>query len=71
LLREATKYAAEFSAEEDTNKFWVGFSNYPTNRAFVWAIEAARCLAGSNDKAALKLLEMAVQDVRDSLTARS
>jgi hypothetical protein len=63
LLREAVDYATRFHEQEDTLKFNIGISNYITNRAFVFTIEAARSLAGGNDGLAAKLLEMAMQDV--------
>jgi hypothetical protein len=45
LFREAIQYAVEFCREEDGDAFIVGCSDYPTNRAFMLAIEAARVLA--------------------------
>ena len=45
LEREAAEYAAQFIAEEDTCKFWIGCSDHRTNQAFMWTIEAARLLA--------------------------
>ena len=46
LYLEAVKYALKFNREEDTDSFWIGCSDYDTNRAFVLCIEAARLLAG-------------------------
>jgi hypothetical protein len=66
LDREASEYAIRFAAEEDTLKFWTGVTDFETNRAFVWTIEAARALAGAHPKLALKLLEMAAEDVRQA-----
>jgi hypothetical protein len=65
LYCEAVKYAAQFSLEEDRHAFWVGCSNYSTNRAFVLAIEAARSLAGGSEfnKQAVKLLELAINEI--------
>jgi hypothetical protein len=63
LLREAVDYATRFREEEDNLKFRIGISDFVTNRAFVFTIEAARSLAGANSDLAAKLLEMAVQDV--------
>lgn len=63
LQREAIDYAIGFNVEEDTHSFWVGCSDFETNKAFVWTIEAARCLAsGANDEA-IKLLRMAATEV--------
>jgi hypothetical protein len=63
LLREAVEYAMRFWDEEDSLKFRIGLSDYVTNRAFVFTIEAARSLAGANQNLAAKLPEMAAQDV--------
>lgn len=69
LRQEARDYALRFNAEEDKNEFWIGCSDYRTNRAFVWTIEAARCLAGGDfgNATALKLLRMAAADVMRSM----
>jgi hypothetical protein len=63
---EAASYADRFVTEEQTTKFHIGISNYTTNRALVYTIEAARLLCGGvlGEEHALKLLEMAVQEVR-------
>jgi hypothetical protein len=68
LAREAIKYAMRFDAEEDTRLFWIGCSNFSTVRAFIWTIEAARQLASGDDgdATAIKLLEMAVAEVKRS-----
>lgn len=66
LYQEAFEYALKFAAEENGLTFCIGCSNFATNRAFVWTIEAARLLASGDDgdRPALKLLEMAAADVR-------
>lgn len=65
LLKESVLYANDFIAEENTCKFWIGVSSYATNRAFVFAIEAARLLcSGSDDDRASKLLKMALAEIR-------
>ena len=63
LLQEAVEYATRFRDEEDSLKFRIGISDFATNRAFVFTIEAARSLAGANSELAAKLLEMAMRDV--------
>jgi hypothetical protein len=64
LLREAVNYATRFHVEEDTLKFNIGLSNYRTNRAFVFAIEAARLLTGGGgEDFAIQLLKMAIKDI--------
>jgi hypothetical protein len=68
LEQEAVQYALRFHDEEDTRNFWIGCSNFTTNRAFVFCIEAARCLASGDrgDATAIKLLEMAAAEVKRS-----
>lgn len=74
LAKEAHEYAESFLTENPV--FWIGFpviteldpiSEYDTNRAFVYAIEAARMLADGvgGRKTAAKLLEMALLDVKE------
>ena len=65
LWAEATQYALQFSAEEDRDLFWIGCSDFRTNKAFMWSIEAARLLAAGDfgRAAALTLLRMAVKEV--------
>jgi hypothetical protein len=67
LRRESLEYAVQFLAEEDTDSFWVGCSDFRTNKAFMWTIEAARQLASgmSGNATAVKLLEMAACEVRN------
>jgi hypothetical protein len=63
LYAEAQRYAEQFIEEEDSLKFRVGISNYTTNRALVYTIEAARLLCAGEDDLALKLLKMAAVEV--------
>lgn len=70
LLDEAVEYAIRFNAEETGAKFQIGVSNYRTNRAFVMTIEAARLLAGGSDEWAVKLLNMALEDIAQSKRKR-
>jgi hypothetical protein len=60
----------KFSAEEDERTFWIGCSNFTTNRAFVCTIEAARLLAGGGDAAAPRLLKIAVKEIGQQRRAR-
>jgi hypothetical protein len=64
LRQEAVKYAKRFKAEEDTRNFNVGCSNYDTNRAFMFAIDAARNLAAGQggNATALRLLKLAIEE---------
>lgn len=65
LRKESEKYARRFMEEEDTLIFHIGCCDYTNTTAFVYAIEAARCLcAGSGfHKLATKLLKMAAREV--------
>lgn len=69
LLDEAASYARRFVSEEDTLHFRIGVSDYTSNRALVFTIEAARQLCGGalGINCALKLLEMAVAEVKAQL----
>ena len=49
LEQEAWRYAKQFIAEEDDCIFTIGCSNYVTNRAFMWTIEAARQLCSGTE----------------------
>ena len=64
---ERPDYALRFNREEDSNSFWIGCSNYETNRAFVLCIEAARLLVSNNDidddLLAVKLLKLAIKEI--------
>jgi hypothetical protein len=71
LWEEATKYAISFAKDEDTDSFWIGCSDFDTNQAFIWTIEAARVLAGGNLQVAQRLLELAVRDVKRALGNRN
>jgi hypothetical protein len=44
---EARKYAELFIGEDDSLSYFIGCSNWDTNRALVFAIEAARLLCCS------------------------
>jgi hypothetical protein len=69
LAKEARSYAMQFDAEEDGHEgFHIGCSDFRTNRAFIWTIEAARVLASGDDgnATALRLLKMAVADIKRS-----
>jgi hypothetical protein len=65
LEAEAAAYAIRFLREEDSGAWHLGYSDFSTNRAFMWAIEAARQLATgiSGRTTALKLLQMAATEI--------
>lgn len=65
LQREALKYAEHFQKEEDACDFSIGCSCFDTVRAFVYTIEAARCLCAGTDfeNVAGKLLRMALAEL--------
>jgi hypothetical protein len=61
---EAAAYAERFQADEHhSGEFFIGCTNYPTNRATVYAIEAARDLCGGGVALARRLLEMALAEL--------
>src|SRR5262245_31327459 len=64
LELEASSYAIKFMKEEDDDEFFIGCSDFTTNRAFVWTIEAARLLASPDIPRAIKLLEMAIDEIK-------
>ena len=66
LHREAQKYAQDFYAADNKMEHHTGCSNFSTNRAFVFVIEAARLLCSGSDgnPYALKLLEMATREIK-------
>jgi hypothetical protein len=66
LEREAITYAQAFDAEEDERTFIIGCSEYQTNRALIFTIEAARALCGCAPDLAIKLLTMAIDDIKQS-----
>ncbi len=68
LSSEASAYADRFIASEENGAFHVGVSDHQTNRALVYTIEAARqlCEGRCGDETALKLLEMAIKEVKES-----
>src|SRR5258705_12552029 len=49
LYLEAVKYAVMFCREEDSNRFYIGCSNFSTNPAFILLIEAARLPPNGHD----------------------
>jgi hypothetical protein len=61
LAEEADKYAVEFLRQEDSH-FFIGVSDFSTNRALVYTVEAARALCAPNPDLALALLELAVEE---------
>ena len=72
LQHEAHRYAVAFIREEDSLQFFIGCSNFETNRALVYTIEAARLLCcGMADKPALKLLQMAIAEVKPVIEKRT
>lgn len=70
LQDEAAAYAREFIAEENSTKFDIGVSDYTTNRALVYTIEAARCMCAGVFGAdrVPKLLEMALKEANTELS---
>jgi hypothetical protein len=68
LAKEAIEYARGFDAEEDERAYNIGCSNFSTNRALVFVIEAARSLCGGKDDLADSLLKMAINEIGEART---
>jgi hypothetical protein len=66
LDKEAEEYAMRFAGEDDTRHFFVGVSAYSTNRALVYAIEAARSMCGCQPDLAEDLLRMALKEIDEA-----
>jgi len=66
LRKEAIRYVHHFQEEEDTRDFWIGCSCFNTVKAFVYVIEAARCLCAGHDfqELAVTLLRMATEELK-------
>jgi hypothetical protein len=72
FYREAVDYALKFDKDEEEGTFLIGSSNFSTNRAFILAIEAARCLqTTTGEKYALRLLRMAIEEVENAQARHS
>ena len=69
LQEEAARYARRFIEEEQSRHFHIGVSDYTTNRALVFTIEAAKqlCCGALGVNHGLKLLQMAVGEVKAQL----
>ena len=66
LAKEAVRYATDFINEG--YRFWIGVSDFSTNRALVYTIESARNLWGGMGSldTAIRLLEMALAEAQDA-----
>lgn len=65
LEREANTYAKRIYEQDNKKCFQVqASSNYRTNRALVYVLEAAANLCAVQDDLALKLLRMAINDIK-------
>ncbi len=67
LQHEAGEYAHNFVEQEDTCAYHIGVTDYETAQAFVFGLEALKLLCGCAPRRALKLLQMAAQDVEAAL----
>lgn len=56
-------YAERWWQQEDACSFLIGCCNFPTRKATIYAVEAARAMCGANDALALDLLRMAVAEL--------
>jgi len=70
LAKEAADYAESFLKQEDSH-FTIGVSDGSTNRALVYAIEAARALCSPDPDLALSLFKMAVEETKEAKRERS
>jgi hypothetical protein len=67
LKDEAIRYADNFIRIEDAGgDFHIGVSDFKTNRGLVYTIEAAGLLCAGQTLGALRLLEMAIDDVKQA-----
>jgi hypothetical protein len=66
LEEECADYAEYWNGQENKRSFLIGCCNHVTRPATIFALEAARCMcAGSRgNERALKLLQMAVDDLK-------
>lgn len=64
LDKEAEEFAAAFIKEEKTMQFHIGTSNWRGNRALVYTIQAAKELCGGRDDLVIRLLTMAIEEVK-------
>jgi hypothetical protein len=60
------RYSTDFINEG--YRFWIGVSDFSTNRALVYTIESARNLCGGMGSidTAIRLLEMALAEAKDA-----
>jgi hypothetical protein len=73
LEREAGDYAKGFYKQDEEMNYPIGCSNFDTNRAFVFTIEAARVLCGGSegDETAIRLLRLAVAGIEEAIKKTS
>jgi hypothetical protein len=66
LEQESWRYAKRLYEQDEKALFEIhGCSNFDTNRALIYLLEAAQILcSGSRDDLALKLLNMAIKDIK-------
>jgi hypothetical protein len=66
LDEEARAYALAFLRQEETSRFrLLGCAHYPTNRAFLWVLEAAYLLCAGEERnaTAVRLLRLALKEI--------
>ena len=65
LDAEARDYALRWWSEEDDGRFDIGSADFTTRKAMIFAVEAARLMAGgaSNERHAAKLLRLALEEI--------
>lgn len=70
LAKEAAEYAKEFQNTIVKRDWSLGVPNYTTNRALVYAVEAAKCMNAGMDHPAKQLLQLALREVEESIADR-
>lgn len=65
LDAEARDYATRWWSEEDAGRFHIGSADFPTRKAMIYAVEAARLMAGGrgSERYVQKLLQLALDDI--------
>jgi hypothetical protein len=73
LGQEAARYAVKLLKADDDLEFKIsGCTNFETNRAFVYAVEAAQvmCSGIDGDATVLRLLRMAIKEIESARSKR-
>lgn len=67
LNREATEYAKNWwDCEEHEHRHYMGFPDFEARSAFIYVLEAGRCISGMDYRPAVALLKMAIAELEAS-----